>query len=147
MLKKEWVKEVVNKVMRAVFTGLNNAKYQRKLVQVSMQEYILAGFRYHRAEGVWPFLRVGEALRLKREPCNPYDSNAIAVYFKNDMLGFIPSNKNELLAQKMDQGELLEAVITQLQSDSERGRSVRLGVYSGSKRGIYPANTLHMQWK
>lgn len=147
MPKMQWVEKMMNRVVNMVFTGLNNAIYQNKSVHVSVQEYILAGFQYHRAEGVWPFLRVGEALRLKREPYNQYDPNAIAVYFKNDMLGFIPSSDNELLAQKMDQGEPLEAFITQLRSDSEAGRSVRFGVYSGSKRCICPANTLQMQWK
>ncbi|MFC1602417.1 HIRAN domain-containing protein [Pseudomonadota bacterium] len=114
---------------------------------MSINECILAGCQYYRAEGVWTFLRVGEALRLKREPHNQHDPNAIAVYFKNDMLGFIPSNENELLAQLMDQGEPLEAFITQLLSDSKVGRNVRFGVFSGSKSRICTANTLHMSWK
>jgi len=100
------------------------------------QEFMLAGYQYHRAEGVWPFLQIGEALHLRREPHNQYDPNAIAVYFKNDMLGYIPSNKNQSLAQIMDHGEKLEARITALLSDSRPWRTVKFRLFSGNKRRI-----------
>jgi len=146
MPKMQWVEEIVNRVISVVFVRPNNGKYQNNIMQTSVQEYRLAGFQYYRAEGIWPFLRVGEALRLQREPHNRHDSNAIAVYFKNDMLGYIPSAENGLLAQMMDHGESLEASITQLLPDLKPWRGVKFSVISGSKSSIWYHKTLQMQW-
>lgn len=94
-----------------------------------LQESPLAGFQYHRGHGVWSFLRVGGALRLKREPHNRHDPNAIAVWFMNDKLGYVPRNENEKLAAMMDRGELLEAQITRLLDEDDPWRRVRFEVY------------------
>ena len=99
---------------------------QRKTVL--LQESPLAGFQHHRASGVWCFLRVGETLRLVREHHNPHDPNAIAVYFKNDHLGYVPRGQNQALAQMMDQGVRLEARIIRLLEDEDPWRRVRFEV-------------------
>jgi hypothetical protein len=99
---------------------------QRKVI---LLETPLAGFQYHRAPAIWPFLRLGESLHLRREPNNPYDHNAIAVWFKNEHLGYIPRCNNPILAQLLDQGEHLKTTIIQLQKDAEDPwRKVRLQI-------------------
>jgi len=98
---------------------------QRKLL---LQESPLAGYQYHRAQGVWPFLREGELLQLKREPHNRHDSNAIGVWFKNDRLGYVPRRENLTLAQMMDRGEKLEGCITRLVVEGDPWRRVRFSV-------------------
>ncbi|MES9832037.1 MAG: HIRAN domain-containing protein [Candidatus Thiodiazotropha sp. DIVDIV] len=95
---------------------------RRKIV---LQESPLAGFQYHRAPAVWPFLQVGESLHLKREPSNPHDRHAIAVWFKNEHLGYVPKRENRTLAQLLDQGERLEATIIRLLDDDNPWRKIR----------------------
>jgi HIRAN domain-containing protein len=56
-------------------------------------------------------LRKGDALRLEREPENPFDPNAIAVYYAGLKIGFIPKLVNPRLAPLMDRGEQLEGVV------------------------------------
>ncbi len=124
----------INQVSKVIARFIASVFNQQ--IKTSSQEFMLAGYQYHRAEGVWSFLQIGEALHLQREPHNQHDPNAIAVYFKNDMLGYIPSNKNRLLAQVMDHGEKLEACITQLLSDSKPWRTVKFSVFSGNKGHI-----------
>jgi hypothetical protein len=96
--------------------------------RILLQESPLAGYQYHRASGVWPFLRVGEVLRLRREPANPHDPNAIAVWYKNEHLGYVPRRENRTLAQMMDRGERLEARIVRLLDDENPWRRIRFRV-------------------
>lgn len=70
----------------------------------------LAGLSYHDADLVEDQLEVGTPLQLKREPDNPYDKNAVAVMFHNDIndndycIGYIPREFNKSLAQILDAG-------------------------------------------
>ena len=127
------IQKLVGRVITPIWNKKFRAGHRKKRTKVLFQEFLLAGYPYHRADGVWPFLRIGELLHLQREPYNRYDPNAIAVYFKNDMLGYIPSSENSLLAQMMDRGERLEVRITQLLSDLKPWRGVRFSVFLGSK--------------
>lgn len=96
--------------------------------RVLLHEMPLAGFEYHRGPGVWPFLSLGAELRLKREPYNLHDANAIAVWFKNEHLGYVPRRDNPLLARLMDRGERLEARVIRLLESDNPWRRVRIRV-------------------
>jgi len=93
-----------------------------------LQESPLAGFEYHRAPAIWCFMQEGDPLRLVREHLNPHDPNAIAVWFKNEKLGYIPKKENATLAQLMDRGHRLEARITRLLHTDNPWRRVRVRV-------------------
>lgn len=41
----------------------------------------VAGFQYHQGPAVWHQMRAGDFLELRREPENPYDKRAIALYW------------------------------------------------------------------
>ncbi|MEJ2610338.1 MAG: HIRAN domain-containing protein [Candidatus Thiodiazotropha sp.] len=96
--------------------------------RVVLQESPLAGFQYHRGPAIWPFLQVGEILHLKREPYNPHDRYAIAVWFKNEHLGYIPRHENRTIAQLLDQGEHLEASIVRLLEDDNLWHKIHFQV-------------------
>jgi hypothetical protein len=95
---------------------------------VVLQESPLAGFQYHRAASIWPFLSVGEQLHLKREPSNPHDRYAVAVWFKNEHLGYIPRRENRTLARLLDQGEELETTIVRLLEEENPWRKIRFRI-------------------
>ncbi len=63
----------------------------------------IAGYAYYQGEKVIDQLHPDLKLELKREPENPYDNKAIAIYFKNQKLGFIPRVNNKVIANIMDQ--------------------------------------------
>ena len=96
--------------------------------RVLLQESPLAGFQYHRAAAIWPFLQVGEPLHLRREPGNPHDRYAVAVWFRNEHLGYIPRRENRTLARLIDQGECLEARIVRLLEERNPWRKIRIRV-------------------
>lgn len=64
----------------------------------------VAGFKYWDGVEVFNQLRISEELRLVREKDNAYDAEAIAVYWKEAKLGFIPSAMNTDLSKFLDMG-------------------------------------------
>lgn len=92
------------------------AAAQATTARIVIQDSPLAGFKYYDGKELWGELRVGDALRLVREPANPHDANAIRVEWKERMLGYVPRRDNTHLARQMDRGAAIEARITELKS-------------------------------
>ena len=90
-----------------------------KLLQISP----IAGFQYYQGNKVWSQLVQGQQITLQREPENTYDARAVAVYWRQEKLGFIPRLDNAAISQLLDRGEILIASIHSLaESDNPWGR-------------------------
>ena len=98
---------------------------------VLIQESPLAGFQFHRGEAVWSALAVGAPVKLVREPNNDHDPNAVAVYFNDDKLGYVPRGENGALARMLDRGERLTASISHLGSGEDPWQRVRFNIFFG----------------
>ena len=79
----------------------------------------IAGYAYYHGEKVIGMLKPGLKLDLKREPENPYDNKAIAIYFENHKLGFIPRVNNKVIANIMDQKMPVFAKILKINPGNE----------------------------
>ncbi|GHT79194.1 restriction endonuclease [Bacteroidia bacterium] len=79
----------------------------------------IAGFAYYDGIDVIEKLKIGTELRLKAEPTNPHDADAVAIYLEDAMLGYIPSEKNEQISQFLQLGydDLFEVKINRLSLD------------------------------
>lgn len=66
----------------------------RHLVDFHIEE-----FNKHEGLDVINELVLGTALRLVVEPDNPFDSEAIAIYFKNKKLGYVPNHVNPWISK------------------------------------------------
>lgn len=87
---------------------------------VTLQQSSLAGFQYHAGPSVWPQLRVGQPLSLVREPQNRHDPRAVAVYWRDHKLGYVPRVENTAVAQLLDRAERwLRACIVRLEDDPD----------------------------
>jgi hypothetical protein len=95
---------------------------------VTIQESSIAGFQFHEGQAVWQSLAVGNDLRLVRESSNAHDSNAVAVYFGEHKLGYVPRAENNAVAQMIDRGERLHAKISQLGQSSDPWERVRITI-------------------
>lgn len=49
-------------------------------------------------------MQTGEALEMRREPKNKFDRQAIALYYDNVKLGYVPAEDNFMLSQLLDAG-------------------------------------------
>ena len=95
---------------------------------VVIQESPVAGFQFHQGEAAWPSLFTGAPLALLREPSNPHDADAVAVYFKTKKLGYVPRAENRAVAQMMDRGECLEASISKLSISENPWQRIRMTI-------------------
>lgn len=66
--------------------------------------FSVAGFTYYEGALVFNELKIGAELRLVYEPDNRYDPKAVAVYFGEHKLGFIPRNYNDAIAKLLEMG-------------------------------------------
>lgn len=64
--------------------------------------YSIVGMKYHNAESFVAGLRAGEYLQLKREPDNPHDPFAIAVYVGERLVGYLKATEGRVLAHELD---------------------------------------------
>lgn len=98
-------------------------------VRILVQSSPLAGFNYHQAPAVWRGMRVGDALRLEREPDNVYDAGAVRVEWRGHKLGYVPRAQNAALAWAMDSGESLNARVSRLQRHRNPRKRMEFEVY------------------
>jgi len=99
-----------------------------KTRSVLIQESPIAGFQFHDGDAIWPSLAVGAKLALTREATNTHDSDAVAIYFQNNKLGYVPRGENSAIAQMLDRGETLEARISGLLMEEDSWERVRFTV-------------------
>ncbi|MBS9783801.1 HIRAN domain-containing protein [Candidatus Gracilibacteria bacterium] len=64
----------------------------------------LAGFTFWKGVFVFHKLEIGTELKLKAEPENQYDHNAVAVYFEDKKIGYIPRSQNREIAKFLQAG-------------------------------------------
>jgi len=86
---------------------------------VLIQTSPVAGFQYHQGELFWEELTVGDQLQQSREPDNPYDENAVAIYREGIKLGYLPRVENIAVARMMDKGQHIDAFIGNKQKSDD----------------------------
>jgi hypothetical protein len=96
--------------------------------RILIQRSALAGFRHHAAPELWPALRAQDVLLLVREADNPQDPDAVAVYWRDRKLGYLPRAENFLVARLLDSRRSLSARVDSLRPKAEHNRRIRLEV-------------------
>lgn len=79
-----------------------------------LQVLSVARFQYYQGEALWTQLATGQPITLIRETGNPYDKRAVRIDWQGKKLSYIPLIDNAAVAQLMDRGETLSALITGL---------------------------------
>lgn len=93
-----------------------------------IQHSRLAGFRHHAAPQLWPALGRGTRLSLLAERNNPYDPDAVAVYWRGAKLGYLPRSENLVAARLLARRRILSARIRRLVPDADYDRRLELDV-------------------
>ncbi len=110
-------------------------KKMKSLRQMETKRHFLsfniAGFSYHDGCEVFDQLKIGSPLRLIRDEDNRHDPNAVAVFFGDTWLGFVPRQKNSDLALFLDMGyeDLFAARIQQLDPQAHPEQQVGVVVF------------------
>ncbi len=79
--------------------------YPDEMLNVMSRQASIVGSSFHAgAANSIARLRIGQGLKMVREPDNKYDKNAIAVYYFQQCLGYIPRGLAAEIAPNMDLG-------------------------------------------
>lgn len=79
--------------------------------EILVLKCLVAGTSFRKLDKVRDELKELVQLETKRESKNEFDEFAIALYFQDTKVGYIPRDKNEVLARLMDAGKQFYATI------------------------------------
>jgi len=93
-----------------------------------VQVCFVSGFGQYDGKRVFPRLKPGDSLQLRREPDNPDDVNAVRVEWQGITLGYLPGNANQGIARQLDFGNQLRARISRLSRHRDPDRRVEIEI-------------------
>lgn len=107
----------------------------RKPANLHYLNFHIAGFSHWEGCLVMEELKIGSKLDLEREPNNPHDNKAIALYYGDTKLGYVPAAYNEDIAKFLDLGhsDLFEARVQSKNTETHPEHQVRVVVFIKAK--------------
>ena len=102
--------------------------FGKKRAHQTLVELPVAGFQHYRGESLWEFLRPGEPVQFKRHLANRHDKRAVAVYWRRNLIGYLPRTRNKGISDLLDIGEPLCGTIEELKSSENPWERVRIRV-------------------
>ena len=129
MQRREFLKllSVLPYLAPGIVVAASHTPAGRKLL---IQNSPLAGYAYYQGESVWRLLQISDPLHLSREPNNPYDRQAVAVYWRRHKLGFVPRVANTAISQMLDHGVPMQVQITRLDASDNLWKRIRFSMYA-----------------
>ena len=70
---------------------------------------LIAGTSYQKLKEIEPELLHQTVFELKRESENEFDKKAVVIFYNKNKIGYIPKEKNEVIANLMDAGKKFSA--------------------------------------
>ncbi|GGP05937.1 hypothetical protein GCM10010992_24160 [Cloacibacterium rupense] len=99
------------------------------LKDISVLNTEVAGTYYHHPEKFAQDISPESIITLKREPQNQFDALAIALYFGDLKIGYLPKAKNEVIANLMDAGKQFSAKVKQKTIHSDYNLQLDIEVF------------------
>ena len=106
-------------------------KEQKPVKNVHLANFHIAGFGYWDGCEAFEDLKIGTKLDLVREADNSFDPYAVAIYYEDFKLGFIPRGSNHDISKYLDMGleDIFEVRITRVTPDVHPEQQVEVIVY------------------
>lgn len=91
----------------------------------------IAGFSYWEGCIVFKALKIGTALKLQRGEDNKFDPYAVAIFFGEHKLGYIPRDTNKEISKFLELGytKIFEARINRITTDVHPENQIGVIVY------------------
>jgi len=80
-------------------------KVNKGMKREYFDHFYVAGFTYNEGTIVFSELEIGTPLKLEVEPVNPHDSGAVAIYYNEHKIGYIPSDSNYSFSKLLKCGQ------------------------------------------
>lgn len=104
---------------------------KNKTINRHLSHFNIAGFTYWEGCVAIQELKIGSRLRLVREADNKFDPYAVALYFEEHKLGFIPQDENQFISQFLDLGytDMFDVRVQRLSPDTHPEKQVGVVVF------------------
>ena len=97
-----------------------------------LTHFAIAGFTYYDGALAFQHLQPGTPLHLASEPDNKYDPQAVALFYKDYKLGYIPRSHNTIVHKLLKVGfNNLQAVVQRTDSSEHPEQQVGVVVHLG----------------
>ena len=73
--------------------------------EILVLECLVAGTSFRKLQDLEPELKSEVKIELKRDPANEHDKMAVELLFNKNKIGYIPKEKNEVIARLLDAGK------------------------------------------
>lgn len=98
--------------------------------KIYLLQFFVAGFRHYKGMELLQYMEVNDLLELRREPGNEHDECAIALYWQQEKIGYVPYDFNEMPAKLLDAQALpLLGMITHLKREVKPWENVVAAIY------------------
>lgn len=103
----------------------------RPITKIHLTNFHIAGFGYWQGCEVFYDLKIGTQLTLERETDNQFDPYAVAIYYGDYKLGYIPRCHNHDISKYLDMGyeDIYDVRITRISPDAHPENQVEVVVY------------------
>ena len=106
--------------------------------KIHLTNFQLAGFGYWEGCEAFEQLKIGTELDLIRDENNQFDPYAVAIYYKDFKLGYIPRGSNHDISKYLDMGlsDIYEVRISRITPDVHPEQQVEVIVYIKNQRDV-----------
>jgi hypothetical protein len=96
------------------------------IIDKHFDNFHIAGFTYHDGVDVFGELKIGTQLNMIVEPDNKHDIYAVAIYFKDHKLGYIPRGNNKFISKFLNFGhtDIFEMKINRISPEEHPERQI-----------------------
>lgn len=100
MKRSDFVKSIIAAIGLSAVPVLFLKQYDK----FYLLQFFVRGFKYYEGPNLLDEMHEGDMLELVSEPNNEHDEFAIALHFNSKKIGFVPAERNEMLARLIDIG-------------------------------------------
>ena len=93
-----------------------------------LANFHIAGLTYYEAIRCFENLKIGTKLELKMETDNKFDARAVAIYYNEFKLGFVPKSENRIFYKLLSMGynTIFETTIQQVDGSEHPENQIRV---------------------
>jgi hypothetical protein len=130
MNRQQFIQYLFGSVLSTGLPKVAKALVHIPACKVYLLQHYVRGFKHYAGQQILRELQVGTPLILKREPYNAFDNQAIAIYYGNNKLGFVPAECNDMLAKIMDTHLLqLQAEVSEVNIELSIWQQLGIAIY------------------
>lgn len=131
MNRKAFMQRVLSAFSGIVLSPNILSTLDTKRKDILLLQTNIAGYQYYDGKTVEKYFRKGDLLKLKLQEDNPYDNNAVEIYFQDVKIAYLPRYDNEVIANLLRKGKQIYAKIDEFIAHNPDWDKMSIEVFMG----------------